>query len=87
MYFNAQRARIPGLRTTSHGWVSTYPLSQNAGRVTTAGSQLIRCLKMRGGSELQSVTMQLVSMEGVTPLDCAKTVSKFQVAAPKRVLL
>jgi hypothetical protein len=33
MYFNAQRARIPGLRTTSHGGVSTYLLSQNVGRV------------------------------------------------------
>jgi len=33
MYFNAQRARIPGLETTSHGWVSTYTLSQKAGRV------------------------------------------------------
>jgi len=50
MYFNAQRARIPGLETTSHGWVSTYTLSQKAGRVTTAGSQLIPCLKKRVGS-------------------------------------
>ena len=33
MYFNAQRAWIPGLGTTSHGWVSTYTLSQKAGRV------------------------------------------------------
>ena len=33
MYFNAQKARIPGLGTTSYGWVSTFPLSQNAGRV------------------------------------------------------
>jgi hypothetical protein len=51
MYFNAQETRIPGLETTSHGWVSTYPLSQNAGRVTRAGSQFIRCLKMRVGSQ------------------------------------
>jgi len=35
MYSNAQTARIPGRRTTSHGWVSTYPPSQNAGRVST----------------------------------------------------
>ena len=33
MYFNAQRAQIPGLRTIFHGWVSTYTLSQKAGRV------------------------------------------------------
>jgi hypothetical protein len=33
MYFNAQKARKPDLRTTSHGWVSTYPLSQKVGRV------------------------------------------------------
>ena len=55
MYFNAQETRIPGLETTSHGWVSTYPLSQNAGRVTRAGSQFIRCLKMRVGSQDVSV--------------------------------
>jgi hypothetical protein len=48
MYFNAQRARIPGPRTTSHGWVSTYPLSQKAGRVIYSTSQLIGCLKKRG---------------------------------------
>ena len=34
MYFNAQRSRKPGLRTTALGWASTYPLSQKAGRVT-----------------------------------------------------
>ena len=33
MYFNAQRSRKPGLRTTALGWASTYPLSQKAGRV------------------------------------------------------
>ena len=44
MYFNAQRARIPGLGTTSHGWVSTFPLSQKAGRVKTAGVATENCL-------------------------------------------
>ena len=33
MYFNAQRVRNPGLRTTSHSRISTFPVSQNAGRV------------------------------------------------------
>jgi RHS repeat-associated protein len=32
-YFRSRTARNPGLRTTSQGWVSIYPLSQNAGRV------------------------------------------------------
>jgi len=59
MYFNAQRARIPGLGTTSHGWVSTFPLSQNAGRVTTAGSQLFRCLKTRGGSPYADIIVNM----------------------------
>jgi len=62
MYFNAQRAWEPGLRTTSHGWASTFPLSQNAGRVTTAGPQLSRCLKMRGVSFNESVDLQVVSV-------------------------
>jgi len=47
MYFNAQRVRIPGLRTTSHGWVSTYPLSQNAGRVTV-GNRITISVSMEG---------------------------------------
>jgi len=67
MYFNAQRARIPGPRTTSHGWVSTYPLSQKAGRVTMAGSQLIRCLKKRVGSKSQVCSLQTVSVKGFRP--------------------
>jgi hypothetical protein len=33
-YFNLQTAWKTGLATTSQGWVSIYPLSQNAGRVT-----------------------------------------------------
>jgi hypothetical protein len=68
MYFNAQRARKPGLRTTSHGWVSIYPLSQKAGRVTTAGSQFIPCLKKRGGSLMKSVPNLNVSVLGCTPV-------------------
>lgn len=44
MYFNAQRARIPGLGTTSHGWVSTLDLSQSGGRVITAGVATENCL-------------------------------------------
>ena len=44
MYFNAQRARIPGLGTTSLGWVSTYTLSQNAGRVNNVFGPLTSCL-------------------------------------------
>jgi hypothetical protein len=39
MYFNAQKTRIPGLETTYHGRVSTYPLSQNAGRVSLQSRQ------------------------------------------------
>jgi hypothetical protein len=30
---------------------------------------------------------QIVSTEGFTPYGCAKTVSKFQVLTPKRVVL
>ena len=44
MYFNVQRARIPGLRTTSHGWVSTYTLSQKAGWVNNVFGPLTLCL-------------------------------------------
>jgi hypothetical protein len=44
MYFNAQRVRKPGLRTTSHSRVSTFPVSQNAGRVKTASCRLTGCL-------------------------------------------
>jgi hypothetical protein len=47
MYFNVQTARKPGLRTTSQSRLSTYFLSQNAGRVTSPDCQLIFCLKMR----------------------------------------
>ena len=43
-YFNTQTAWIPGLRTTSDGRASTYPLSQKAGRVTTAPTPLTSCL-------------------------------------------
>jgi len=50
MYFNAQRARIPGLRTASHGWVSTYLLSQNVGRV----KQQLDCTpRLRHGNQRQ----------------------------------
>ncbi len=49
-YFNAQTSVKPGVRTTTYGRISINPLSQKAGRVTTAGSQLIRCLKKRVGS-------------------------------------
>jgi hypothetical protein len=45
MYFNAQMARIPGLRATSKGRTSTYPLSQNAGRVTQSPSPRLACLR------------------------------------------
>jgi hypothetical protein len=44
MYFNAQRAWKPAFWTTSHGWVSTYLLSQNAGRVTNEKYRSTACL-------------------------------------------
>jgi putative transposase len=44
-YFNAQKARKPGLRTTSQSWVSIYLLSQIRGRVTDDFRRLTGCLK------------------------------------------
>ena len=44
MYFNAQRVRKSALRTTSHGWVSIFPVSQNAGRVIAAKCSYRDCL-------------------------------------------
>jgi hypothetical protein len=46
MYFNVQTARKPGLRTTSQPRLSTYFLSQNAGRVITAVCPYFPCLKI-----------------------------------------
>jgi hypothetical protein len=43
-YFNAQSARKPGFRTTSHGWASIYPVSQKAGRIKTARVPIAVCL-------------------------------------------
>jgi hypothetical protein len=44
MYFNAYRARIPGLGTTDHGRISTYPVSHNGGRVKNVCGPLTSCL-------------------------------------------
>jgi len=52
MYFNAQRARIPGLETTSHGWVSTYTLSQKAGRVNMGKCVHCKLSQPRGSVQL-----------------------------------
>jgi hypothetical protein len=50
MYFNVQTARKPGLRTTSQSRLSTYFLSQNAGRVTIKMCPLFLCLNSRRSS-------------------------------------
>ncbi len=63
MYFNAQETRIPGLETTSHGWVSTYPLSQNAGRVKMVTCPLHNCLKLG----VQSINSSLRAGSGQRP--------------------
>jgi hypothetical protein len=47
MYFNAQRVRKPGLRTTNHGRASTYPVSHNGGRVISAKCSYRECLILR----------------------------------------
>ena len=39
-YFRPQKADKKGSRTTSTGWVSSFPLSQNAGRVKRVNSVL-----------------------------------------------
>ena len=78
MYFNAQETRIPGLETTSHGWVSTYPLSQNAGRVKMVTCPLHNCLKLG----VQSI---LTSMSGLI-LSTEKTV-RVSVGAARRLYL
>jgi hypothetical protein len=44
MYFNVQTARKPGLRTTSQPRLSTYFLSQNAGRVIIPILSHLSCL-------------------------------------------
>jgi hypothetical protein len=44
MYFTAQRVRKPALRTTNHGWASTYPVSHNGGRVIQRTVTYFLCL-------------------------------------------
>src|SRR5437762_2545116 len=51
MYFNAQRARIPGLGTTSHGWVSN----------------LSAVSKSESGQKWQVCSLQTVSAKGFSP--------------------
>lgn len=46
----AIEAAITEANPATESWVSTYPLSHFRGRLTTAGSQLIRCLFFGGGS-------------------------------------
>jgi hypothetical protein len=65
MYFNAQRARKPGLRTTSYGWVSIYPLSQIAGRVIQCIRPLTCCLTL--GVQSKSFPRTPFSVSGVLP--------------------
>ena len=58
-YFNTQSARKPGLRTTSHGWVSTYSLSQNAGRVINAKCRSTVCLSLGAQSKYPQLQFRL----------------------------
>jgi hypothetical protein len=59
MYFNAQRVRKPGLRTTNHGRASTYPVSHNGGRVTAQRNRARACLS-RGLTVRLQVRSRLV---------------------------
>ena len=47
-YFRPQKADKKGSRTTSTGWVSSFPLSQNAGRVIRLQQCLICLSQPRG---------------------------------------
>jgi hypothetical protein len=59
MYFNVQTARKPGLRTTSQSRLSTYFLSQNAGRVKNVESRQAPVLDLRAGLQPQLLRCRL----------------------------
>jgi transposase len=59
MYFNAQRARKPGLRTTQQGRPPTYPLSQNAGRVSRVLSSKTRRSSNRAAALLRIAAVNI----------------------------
>ena len=75
MYFNAQETRIPGLETTSHGWVSTYPLSQNAGRVTRGSRLFARqdCVRVSLRGAIPGTQYQVAVNETVVSEDALGT--------------
>jgi hypothetical protein len=60
MYFNVQRVRKPGLRTSFQGQSSTYFLSQNAGQVKMASVFIAICLSKRVQSKLPNAPHQVV---------------------------